>query len=118
MRRSSSVAHVVGIISLIALVVAVYARYASHLEGGWRSAYVISAVVALYLNVFVLIVQLFAKQPALKAMSPMQAEPPFLFAQLAALGLFVALWCYRGAQIPSRYQSRGKTGCEPRSGGR
>ena len=83
--------HVVGIISLVVLALAVYARYARHLEGGWRSAYVIAAVVALYLNVFVLIVQLFAKLPALKAMAPTQSEPPFLVAQAAALGMFVAL---------------------------
>jgi hypothetical protein len=83
--------HIVGAVSLVVLALAVYARYARHLGGGWRSAYVVSAVVALYLNVFVLIVQLFAKLPALMAMAPTQSEPPFLIAQLAALALFVAL---------------------------
>ena len=83
--------HVVGIVSLIVLAVAVYARYVRHLEGRWRMTYVVSAVVALYLNVFVLVVQLFAKVPSLKAMAPTQSEPPFVGAQSAVLALFVAL---------------------------
>jgi len=52
---------------------------------------VVSAAVALYLNVFVLVVQAFEKVPALKAMAPTQSEPPFLVAQLVVLALFVAL---------------------------
>src|SRR5271169_296453 len=72
----------VGIVSLIVLAIAIYARYAGHLAGGLRRAYVISAVIALYLNVFVLIAQLFMKVPALHAMAPTQSEPPFLIAQI------------------------------------
>src|SRR5712691_7810656 len=49
--------HKVGIISLVVLAVAILARYAFHLTGAWRRIYVISAVVALYLNVFVAVVQ-------------------------------------------------------------
>ncbi len=45
--------HKVGIISLVVLAVAILARYAFHLTGAWRRVYVISALVALYLNVFV-----------------------------------------------------------------
>ena len=81
----------VGIISLIVLAVAIVARYPRHLAGSWRVLYVIGATLALYLNVFVLIVQLFQNVPALKAMAPTQSEPPFLVAQLAALILFVVL---------------------------
>jgi len=81
----------VGIISLIVLAVAIVARYPRHLAGSWRVLYVIGATLALYLNVFVLIVQLFQNVPALKAMAPTQAEPPFLVTQLAALILFVVL---------------------------
>jgi len=79
----------VGIISLILLAVAIVARYPRHLTGAWRWLYVISATLALYLNVFVLIVQSFQKVPALRAMAPTQTEPPFLLAQLLALTLFV-----------------------------
>src|SRR4051812_26706204 len=55
----------VGIISLLVLAVVIYARYARHLSGAWRWIYVVGAVVSLYLNVFVLIVQSFQKIPAL-----------------------------------------------------
>jgi hypothetical protein len=83
--------HVVGILSLVVLAVAIVARYVRRLSGVWRWIYVVSASTALYLNVFVGVVQAFLKVPALKAMAPTQSEPPFLLAQLAVLGLFVAL---------------------------
>jgi hypothetical protein len=84
-------AHKVAILSLVVLAVAILARYVLHLVGAWRSIYVVGAVMALYLNVFVLIVQLFEKAPALKALAPTQSEPPFLVAQLAVLAVFVLL---------------------------
>ena len=83
--------HKVGIISLVALTVAILARYSFHLAGAWRWIYVVTAMIALYLNVFVLIVQAFLKVPALKAMAPTQSEPPFLVTQLVILAIFVAL---------------------------
>ena len=82
---------VVGAISLVVLTVAIIARYGGHLAGGWRKTYVITAAIALYLNVFVAIVQAFLKVPALKAMAPTQHEPPFLVAQLTAMAVFVVL---------------------------
>jgi hypothetical protein len=83
--------HGVGIISLILLTFAILARYRYRLAGGWRRTYVITAVIALYLNVFVLIVQLFEKVSALKALAPTQSEAPFQVTQLVALLLFTAL---------------------------
>lgn len=83
--------HVVGIISLSVLAVAIVARYTFHLAGAWRRVYVVSAIVALYLNVFVLIAQAFEKVPALKALAPTQKEPPFLITQLVVLIVFVLL---------------------------
>ncbi len=83
--------HKVGIISLVILAVAIPARYVFHLVGAWRWIYVVGAATALYLNVFVLIVQAFLKEPALKALAPTQKEPPFLVAQLVVLMLFVGL---------------------------
>jgi len=83
--------HALGIISLVVLADAVFARYAKHLVGPWRWIYAVSAVVAQYLNFFVLIVQLFLKVPALHAMAPTQSEPPFAVAQLVALVVFVGL---------------------------
>ncbi len=83
--------HGVGIISLLVLAVAIFARYGRHLTGAWRRTYVVTAMIALYFNVFVLVVQAFLKVPALKAMAPTQAEPPFKVAQLVVLALFVVL---------------------------
>jgi len=80
---------VVGVLLLIALAVAVFARYARHLAGIWRASYVISAAIAFYFNVFVLIVQSFEKSPALHALAPTQKEPPFAIAQLVVLVAFV-----------------------------
>jgi len=83
--------HIVGIISLVALAVAAAARYVFHLPGSWQWVYVAGVVISLYFNVFVLIVQLFQKVPALHAMAPTQAEPPFAIVQAAVLVLFVGL---------------------------
>jgi hypothetical protein len=83
--------HKVGIISLVVLAIAILARYPLHLAGAWRRIYVISAAIALYLNVFVLVVQAFEKVPALRAMAPKQNEPTFLVAQLLVVAIFVVL---------------------------
>jgi hypothetical protein len=83
--------HIVGIISLVALAITIPARYVFHLSGGWRRTFVITASIALYLNVFVLVVQLFEKVPALKALAPTQSEPPFLVVQILVLALFIGL---------------------------
>ena len=83
--------HKVGIISLVLLAVAILARYGLHLAGAWRWIYAVCATMALYLNVFVLVVQSFEKVPALKAMAPTQSEPPFLVAQVIVLLLFIVL---------------------------
>jgi hypothetical protein len=83
--------HGVGIVSLVVLAIAIPARYIFHLAGGWRRTYVITATMALYLNVFVLIAQLFMKVPALRALAPTQSEPPFLVTQLSVMALFFVL---------------------------
>jgi hypothetical protein len=81
----------VGIISLLVLSIAIFARYPRQLAGHWRWIYVVTAMIALYLNVFVGIVQGFEKVPVLKALAPTQSEPPFKLTQLIVLGLFVVL---------------------------
>jgi hypothetical protein len=83
--------HILGVLSMIALLLAIYARYGGHLAGAWRLTYVITAVIALYFNVFVLVAQSFQKVPALRAMAPTQSEPPFVVAQSAVLVLFLVL---------------------------
>jgi hypothetical protein len=83
--------HIVGAISLVALAVATIAFYRYRLEGSSRGIYVITALIAVYLNVFVLVVQAFLKVSALKALAPTQSEPPFLIAQGIVLAAFVAI---------------------------
>jgi hypothetical protein len=82
---------VVGILSLIVLVLAVIARRRSAASTAWRGTYVISAILALYFNIFVLIVQSFEKIPALHALAPTESEMPFKLAQLATLIVIIAL---------------------------
>jgi len=83
--------HAVGILSIVILALAFDALYHRRLAGRWRRTYVITAVCALYLNVFVLVAQLFDKVPALKALAPTQSEGPFKLAQLVVLLAFVYL---------------------------
>jgi hypothetical protein len=82
---------IVGVISLVVLAIAIAARYLGHLAGHWRWMYVVYAVIALYLNVFVGVAQSFDKIPALHALAPTATETPFKVAQLVVLVLFVWL---------------------------
>lgn len=82
--------HGVGIVSLVVLPWAIYARYRRSLSGWWRPTFVVASMIALYLNVFVLVVQLFLKVPALYTLAPHQTEPPFQISQLFVLASFVA----------------------------
>jgi hypothetical protein len=84
-------ARVVGIISLGALGIALIARYGRQLTRRWRLMYVVTAVLALYLNVFVAVVQAFQKIPALHARAPNGSEPPFVIVQSLVLAAFVVL---------------------------
>lgn len=99
-------AHGVGIVSVLILPVVLWARYRKQLAGRWRRVFVAGSVLLLYLNVFVLVAQLFLRTPALIAAAPTQSEPPFVITQLATLVLFLwlgraALKGYSGAPAPS-----------------
>jgi hypothetical protein len=82
---------ILGILSLIVLAICIPARYTFNLAGKWRATYVITAVIALYFNCFVLIAQSFQKIPALHALAPKGNEPPFAIAQGILLVLFIVL---------------------------
>jgi hypothetical protein len=82
---------ILGIISLVVLALSLYALYAKKLAGGWRTTFVITAVLAEYLNFFVLIAQSFEKVPELHALAPTGSEGPFKIAQATALIVFVVL---------------------------
>jgi hypothetical protein len=80
---------ILAILSLIVLAIAIPARYSFRMAGKWRTLYVITAVIALYFNCFVLIAQSFQKVPALHALAPKGNEPPFAMAQGVLLVLFI-----------------------------
>ena len=94
--------HIVGSISLVALAFAIAARYKFQMLRAWRWVYVVSAVMALYLNCFVLVVQSFLKVPALHALAPAQTEPPFAIAQLIVLAAFLGL----GVAAVKKFQNK------------
>lgn len=81
----------VGALSTLILLVALYALYREKLRGGWRAAYVVTALIGLYLNVFVLIAQSFQKVSFLQPLAPKGNEPPFAIAQGLTLAAFVLL---------------------------
>ena len=83
--------HVFGIISLVVLAAALLALFVFRLDGPWRWIYVAGAVLALYLNVFVGVVQAFQKLAFLQPFAPTQTEAPFIVAQVAVLAIFVVL---------------------------
>ena len=82
---------ILGILSLVVLAAAIAARYAFHLAGSSRWIYVVGSVVALYFNVFVLVVQAFLKIPALHTLAPKGSEPPFAIAQGIVLVFFILM---------------------------
>jgi len=81
----------VGVISLVTLAASILALYVYQLAGAWRWIYVVSAVLALYLNVFVGVVQAFQKVPFLHPLAPKGSEPPFVIAQVLVMAIFVIL---------------------------
>src|SRR5437762_10906628 len=90
-----------GIMSLIVLAVAIFARYSRQLADDWRWIYVVGAVIGLYFNVFVGVVQAVEKIPALRAIAPTQTEQPFKLTQLVVLSLFGLLWIFAAIRFRS-----------------
>ncbi len=76
------------------LLIAIVGQYFGRLHGASRWIYVVTAVLAEYFNVFVLVVQGFPKVPALHSMAPTGAETPFKIAQGVALLIFIVLEVY------------------------
>jgi hypothetical protein len=84
--------HIVGILSLVLLAAACFALYVRRLHGAWRWIYVLTAMISLYLNVFVLVIQSFLKIGPLHALAPSvpPSGPPFAATQGVVLVLFIA----------------------------
>jgi hypothetical protein len=98
-----------GVLSLLLLAAAVIALYGFHLAGAWRRIYIGTALAALYLNVFVGVIQSFQKLPSLHALAPNQSEPPFVITQLVVLAVFIAFGIVamvRFKAIPAPQRSR------------
>lgn len=90
-----------GIVSTLVLAVAFWAWYARKLAGRAATIYAVSATAALYLNLFVLVVQSFLKVPALNALAPNGTEGPFVVAQ-GALLLTAILFGYLAVKASRR----------------
>jgi hypothetical protein len=85
--------HMIGILSLVLLAIACFALYGQRLSGPWRWVYVLTAMISLYLNVFVLVIQSFLKIGPLHALAPSvpPSEPPFAVVQGVVLIFFVVV---------------------------
>jgi hypothetical protein len=85
--------HMIGILSLVLLAIACIALYAMKLAGPWRWIYVLTALLSLYFNVFVLVIQSFLKIPALTAVAPGNppSGPVFAVVQGVVLVFFVLM---------------------------
>jgi len=85
--------HAIGILSLVLLAIACFALYGAKLSGMWRWVYVVTALVSLYLNCFVLVIQTFLKVPALHAIAPgaPPSGPVFAVVQGIVLAFFVIM---------------------------
>ena len=94
--------HAVGVISLVVLAAAIAALYHFHLAGIWRWIYLVGALLALYLNCFVGVVQAFLKIPALKALAPTQTEGPFVTAEFLLVVLFIVAGAFSGFRFHPR----------------
>lgn len=92
----------IGTISLVLLALAVISLYVFRLAGLWRSVYIVTALVALYLNCFVAVVQSFQKLSILHPLAPTQSEPPFVAAQLIVLVAFLVF----GVLVMRRFHPR------------
>ncbi|MCO5066171.1 MAG: hypothetical protein M9924_17400 [Rhizobiaceae bacterium] len=83
----------VGVIGTLVMIACLVARYVQKMHGAWRGIYVVTAVLSLYLNVFVLVVQSFLKIPALHTLAPNGNEPPFAVVQgLVLLAAIILGW--------------------------
>jgi hypothetical protein len=85
--------HIIGALSLVLLAIACIALYAMKLSGSWRWIYAVTALLSLYFNTFVLVIQSFLKIPALTALAPGNppAGPVFAVAQGIVLVFFVLM---------------------------
>ena len=108
--------HVIGVLSLVILAVALIALYRQHLAGSARWLYIAAAILALYLNVFVGVIQAFQKIPLLHALAPTQQSAPFVVGAAAGARLLRGRPGGRAQAFPGPYGAgRGLTETPPRT---
>ena len=98
--------HIIGAVSLVALAIAMIALYGRQLLGWWRPVFVVATMLALYLNLFVGVVQAFLRIPSLTSLAPTQSEPPFVLAQGVLFVVFLAVAGLGVARFRAQPQSR------------
>jgi hypothetical protein len=86
---------------LVVLAIALVALFGRRLAGAWRTVYVITALLAFYLDVFVCVIEVFEKVSFLQALAPTQSEPPFLVVQ----GVVVLAFLIFGLLVLRRFAS-------------
>ena len=89
--------HMIGILSLVLLAIACIALYGMKLSGAWRWIYAVTAMIALYFNIFVLVVQSFLKIPALTVLAPGNPPSGPVFAVVQGLVLLFFVIVITGA---------------------
>ena len=95
-------ARIIGVIELVVVAIAALALYVKHLSRGWHGIWIVTIVLAVYLNAFVGVVQAFQKVGFLHALAPTGKEPPFLIAQMLTLALFIAIGVVAFRRLPGR----------------
>jgi hypothetical protein len=92
----------VGILSCVLLAIACIALYAMKAAGPWRWIYVLTALISLYLNVFVLVIQSFLKIPPLHEIAP--GNPPAGLAFAVAQGIVLVFFAVLIIQAWRRFR--------------
>ena len=97
--------HVFGIVTLIVMIPVLLGRYVYDLRGWWRLIYIVGALLVLWLNAVVAVIQFFEKFTFLKPLAPTQTEPPFVITQVVVLALVVVagiVAAFRFQRAPAR----------------
>jgi hypothetical protein len=94
--------HMIGILSLVLLAIACFALYGQKLSGAWRWIYLVTAMISLYLNVFVLVIQSFLKIPPLHELAP--GNPPAGLAFAIVQGIVLVFFVVEIVRLVKRYR--------------
>ncbi len=92
----------IGILSCVLLAIACIGLYAMKAAGPWRWIYVLTALVSLYLNVFVLVIQSFLKIPPLHEIAP--GNPPAGLAFAVVQGIVLLFFVITTVQVWRRFR--------------